>query len=78
MEALLREKAQLVQKLKGFEAEVAELRAQRENSGMQAENVQRIQVRQLTEMQATTRSLEVGDSDCLPTRHSKGVHCVLT
>uniref|UniRef100_A0A670IV55 Centrosomal protein 83 n=2 Tax=Podarcis muralis TaxID=64176 RepID=A0A670IV55_PODMU len=58
VEALLREKAQLVQKLKGFEAEVAELRAQRENSGMQAENVQRIQVRQLTEMQATTRSLE--------------------
>ncbi|XP_061495545.1 centrosomal protein of 83 kDa isoform X2 [Rhineura floridana] len=58
VEALLREKAQLVQKLKCFEAEVAELRAQRENSGMQAENVQRIQVRQLTEMQATMRSLE--------------------
>ncbi|XP_044310880.1 centrosomal protein of 83 kDa isoform X2 [Varanus komodoensis] len=58
VEALLREKAQLLQKLKGLEAEVAELRAQRENSGMQAENVQRIQVRQLAELQATMRSLE--------------------
>lgn len=59
VDLLLREKVQLVQKLKGLEAEVAELRAQRENSGMQAENVQRIQVRQLAEMQATARSLEV-------------------
>ncbi|KAJ6656375.1 hypothetical protein lerEdw1_003878 [Lerista edwardsae] len=58
VDVLLREKAQLAQKLKGLEAEVAELRAQRENSGMQAENVQRIQVRQLAEMQATARSLE--------------------
>ncbi|XP_060101984.1 centrosomal protein of 83 kDa-like [Heteronotia binoei] len=58
VEALLREKAQLVQKVKVLEAEVAELRAQKENSGMQAENVQRIQVRQLAEMQAVVRSLE--------------------
>nr|XP_020671470.1 centrosomal protein of 83 kDa isoform X1 [Pogona vitticeps]XP_020671479.1 centrosomal protein of 83 kDa isoform X1 [Pogona vitticeps]XP_020671488.1 centrosomal protein of 83 kDa isoform X1 [Pogona vitticeps] len=58
VEELLREKTQLQQKLKGLEAEVAELRAQKENSGMQAENIQRIQMRQLTEMQATTRSLE--------------------
>uniref|UniRef100_A0A8C6VEQ6 Centrosomal protein 83 n=1 Tax=Naja naja TaxID=35670 RepID=A0A8C6VEQ6_NAJNA len=58
VEALLREKAQLLQKLKGLEAEVTELRAQRENSGMQAENVQRIQLRQLAEMQATMRTLE--------------------
>ncbi|XP_029457473.1 centrosomal protein of 83 kDa [Rhinatrema bivittatum] len=58
VEVLLREKAQLHQKLKGFEAEVAELRAERENSGMQAENVQRIQVRQLAEMQTTIKSLE--------------------
>ncbi|MEQ2208758.1 Centrosomal protein of 83 kDa, partial [Xenoophorus captivus] len=52
VEALLREKAQLHQRLKGLEAEVAELRAQRENSGQQAESVQRIQIRQLTELQA--------------------------
>ncbi|XP_070611939.1 centrosomal protein of 83 kDa [Erythrolamprus reginae] len=58
VEVLSREKAQLVQKLKGLEAEVTELRAQKENSGVQAENVQRIQLRQLAEMQATMRTLE--------------------
>lgn len=59
VEALLREKAQLHLRLKGLEAEVAELRAQKENSGQQAENVQRIQIRQLTESQAAVKSLEV-------------------
>ncbi|NXT76861.1 CEP83 protein, partial [Zapornia atra] len=58
VEALSREKAQLYQKLKGLEAEVAELRAERDNCGVQAESVQRVQVRQLAEMQAVTRSLE--------------------
>ncbi|NXN33434.1 CEP83 protein, partial [Nycticryphes semicollaris] len=58
VEALSREKAQLYQKLKGLEAEVAELRAERDNCGVQAENVQRVQVRQLAEMQALARSLE--------------------
>ncbi|XP_016281210.1 centrosomal protein of 83 kDa isoform X2 [Monodelphis domestica] len=58
VEKLIREKVQLCQKLKGLEAEVTELRAERENCGIQAENVQRIQVRQLAEMQATVRSLE--------------------
>uniref|UniRef100_A0A3Q3WM14 Centrosomal protein 83 n=1 Tax=Mola mola TaxID=94237 RepID=A0A3Q3WM14_MOLML len=58
VEALLREKAQLHLRLKSLEAEVAELRAQKENSGQQAENVQRIQIRQLTESQATLKSLE--------------------
>ncbi|XP_045322979.1 centrosomal protein of 83 kDa isoform X2 [Leopardus geoffroyi] len=59
MEQLVREKVHLCQKVKGLEAEVAELRAEKENSGAQVENVQRIQVRQLAEMQATVRSLEV-------------------
>ncbi|XP_015248306.1 PREDICTED: centrosomal protein of 83 kDa isoform X2 [Cyprinodon variegatus] len=58
VEALLREKAQLNQRLKGLEAEVAELRAQKENSGQQAESVQRTQTRQLTELQAAVKSLE--------------------
>ncbi|XP_076010525.1 centrosomal protein of 83 kDa-like [Genypterus blacodes] len=58
LEALVREKAQLHLRLKGLEAEVAELRAQKENSGQQAENVQRIQIRQLTESQAMVKSLE--------------------
>ncbi|XP_067860757.1 centrosomal protein of 83 kDa [Heptranchias perlo] len=58
VEALLRDKAQLCQKAKSLEAEVAELRAERENSGVQAESVQRIQVRQLVETQAVVKSLE--------------------
>ncbi|XP_027711674.1 centrosomal protein of 83 kDa isoform X2 [Vombatus ursinus] len=58
MEKLIREKAQLCQKLKGLQAEVTELRAERENCGIQAENVQRTQVRQLAEMQTAVRSLE--------------------
>ncbi|XP_021543006.1 centrosomal protein of 83 kDa isoform X3 [Neomonachus schauinslandi] len=57
-ELLARENVHLCQKLKGLEAEVAELRAEKENSGAQVENAQRIQVRQLAEMQATVRSLE--------------------
>lgn len=59
VEALLRDKAQLHLRLKGLESEVAELRAQKEISGQQAENVQRIQIRQLSESQATVKSLEV-------------------
>ena len=59
VEALLREKAQLHLRHKGLEAEVAELRAQKENSGQQAENVQRIQIRQLTETQSALKVLEV-------------------
>ncbi|XP_072327974.1 centrosomal protein of 83 kDa isoform X1 [Scyliorhinus torazame] len=58
VEALLREKAQLCQKVKSLEAEVAELRAERENSGLQAENVQRIQMRQLVDTQTVIKSLE--------------------
>ncbi|KTF95984.1 hypothetical protein cypCar_00008532 [Cyprinus carpio] len=58
VEALLREKTQLHQRLKGLEAEVTELRAERNNSGAQAENVQRIQIRQLAESQAAVKALE--------------------
>ncbi|CAN8211240.1 unnamed protein product [Coccothraustes coccothraustes] len=58
VEALSREKAQLCQKLKALEAEVEELRAERHNSVVQAENIQRVQARQLAEMQTTMRSLE--------------------
>lgn len=58
VQQLTREKVHLVQKLKEFEVEVAELRAEKENSEARVENVQRIQVQQLAEMQATIRSLE--------------------
>ncbi|XP_053518174.1 centrosomal protein of 83 kDa isoform X3 [Artibeus jamaicensis] len=59
VEQLIREKGHLYQKIKNLDAEVAELRAEKENSGTQVDNLQRIQVRQLAEMQATVRSLEV-------------------
>lgn len=59
VDQLVREKTHLNQRLKSLEAEVAELRAEKENSSAQVENTQRIQVRQLAEMQATVRSLEV-------------------
>lgn len=58
VEQLIREKGHLYQKIKNLDAEVAELRAEKENSGTQVESLQRIQVRQLAEMQATVRSLE--------------------
>ncbi|KAM9824309.1 centrosomal protein of 83 kDa [Neosynchiropus ocellatus] len=58
VEALLREKSQLHLRLKALETETAELRAQRENYGQQNENVQRIQIRQISESQATIKSLE--------------------
>ncbi|KAM3836185.1 LOW QUALITY PROTEIN: centrosomal protein of 83 kDa-like [Diretmus argenteus] len=58
VEALLRDKAQLHLRLKGLEAEVAELRSQRDSSGQQADSVQRIQVRQIAESQAALKTLE--------------------
>ncbi|MCI4382190.1 hypothetical protein PGIGA_G00260380 [Pangasianodon gigas] len=58
VEALLREKAQLHQRLCSLEAEVAELRAERDSTGAQAENTQRIQLRQLAESQAALKTLE--------------------
>ncbi|XP_062347425.1 centrosomal protein of 83 kDa [Cinclus cinclus] len=58
VEALSREKAQLCQKLKALEAEIEELRAERHNCVVQAENVQRVQARQLADMQTMMRSLE--------------------
>ncbi|KAF7701818.1 centrosomal protein of 83 kDa [Silurus meridionalis] len=58
VEALLREKAQLHQRLCSLEAEVAELRAERDSTGAQAENTQRIQLRQLAESQTALKTLE--------------------
>ncbi|XP_047675618.1 centrosomal protein of 83 kDa isoform X1 [Tachysurus fulvidraco] len=58
VEVLLREKAQLHQRLCSLEAEVAELRAERDSTGAQAENTHRIQLRQLAESQAALKTLE--------------------
>ncbi|KAM8973544.1 LOW QUALITY PROTEIN: centrosomal protein of 83 kDa [Pelodytes ibericus] len=58
VEELQKDKSQLLQKLKGLETEVKDLRAEKDNCGAQVENVQRIQVRQMAEAQTTIRSLE--------------------
>ncbi|XP_062860138.1 centrosomal protein of 83 kDa isoform X2 [Trichomycterus rosablanca] len=63
VEALLREKAQLHQRLRGLEAEVAELRAEKDSTGAQAENTQRIQLRQLVESQAALKALELVEKE---------------
>ncbi|XP_061422918.1 LOW QUALITY PROTEIN: centrosomal protein of 83 kDa-like [Lethenteron reissneri] len=57
-EALLRERAQLLQRVRGLQTELEELQAQRGNSGLQADNVQRMQSRQIAESQANVRALE--------------------
>ncbi|XP_073507791.1 centrosomal protein of 83 kDa [Phyllobates terribilis] len=70
LEDLLGEKVLLCQKLEDLKAEVKELRAEREHYGTQAENVQRIQVRQMTETQATLRSLEA-EKQSLKLQHER-------
>ncbi|KAG9467949.1 hypothetical protein GDO78_013984 [Eleutherodactylus coqui] len=70
LEALLGEKVLLCQKVKDLKAEVTELRAEREHYGAQAENVQRIQVRQMTDTQATLRSLEA-EKQSLKLQHER-------
>ncbi|XP_061523943.1 centrosomal protein of 83 kDa-like isoform X2 [Phycodurus eques] len=57
-ELLLREKTQLASRLKGLQAEAAELQAQKEHSEQRADNVQRVQNRQMAEAQAALKSLE--------------------
>ncbi|XP_034019278.1 centrosomal protein of 83 kDa [Thalassophryne amazonica] len=58
VEALLREKAQLHRRVKGLEDELAEIIAQKEKSDQEAENVQRIQKRQLSEFEVERKSVE--------------------
>ncbi|MBZ3889617.1 Centrosomal protein of 83 kDa [Sciurus carolinensis] len=64
VEQLVREKVHLSQKLKGLETEVAELRAEKENSGAQIENVQRIQAeKQSAKLQAERLEKELQSSN---------------
>ncbi|XP_072002679.1 centrosomal protein of 83 kDa [Engystomops pustulosus] len=70
LEALLGEKVLLCQNLEVLKAEVKELRAEREHYGAQAENVQRIQVRQMNETQAALRSLEA-EKQSLKLQHER-------
>ena len=43
----------------GLLTELEEIRAQREHLGVQADNVTRVQIKQLTEYQSNIRTLEV-------------------
>lgn len=54
-----RENVQLNLKVKGLLAELDEIRSQREHSGLQADSVTRLQVKQLAEHSASIKALEV-------------------
>ncbi|XP_053299118.1 centrosomal protein of 83 kDa-like [Pleuronectes platessa] len=56
--AQLREKSPLEFELKKLEKEMADLRAQKDNLDQQAENMQSVQIRQLSEHQAAVKLLE--------------------
>jgi len=56
---LQRENAQLHLKIKGLMTEMDEVRAQREKIGSESESLVRIQGKQITEHQASIKSLEV-------------------
>jgi len=54
-----RENVQLNLRVKSQLAELDEIRSQRQHVGMQADNVTRLQVKQLAELSATVKALEV-------------------
>jgi len=54
-----RENVQLNVKVKSLLAELEELRSQREHVGLQADSVTRLQVKQLAELSASVKALEV-------------------
>ena len=57
--AVQRENVQLNLKVKSLLAELEEIRSQREHVGMQADNVTRLQVKQLADLSASIKALEV-------------------
>jgi len=57
--AVQRENVQLNLKVKSLLAELEETRGQREHAGMQTDNVTRLQVKQLAELSASVKALEV-------------------
>ena len=58
-----RENVQLNLKVKSLLTELEEIRSQREHVGMQADNITRLQVKQLAELSASVKALEVWISD---------------
>lgn len=67
---LQRENAQLHLKIKGLMTEMDEVRAQREKIGSESESLVRIQGKQITEHQATIKSLEVSSATSVKRKHS--------
>ena len=57
--SLQRDNAQLHLKMKGLLTELEDIRAQRENLGLQSDHVARLQAKQLSEHAANIRALEV-------------------
>jgi len=57
--AVQRENVQLNLKVKSLLSELDEIRSQHEHAGMQADNVTRLQVKQLAELSASVKALEV-------------------
>ena len=57
---LQRDNAALHVRIKGLLAEIEELRSEKEKQALDAESIQRTQDKQIAELQATLRSLEVG------------------
>lgn len=56
---LQKENAQLLLKLKTLTLELEEIHAQREKQGFETDNITRVQGKQITELSATIKSLEV-------------------
>lgn len=56
---LQKENAQLLLKLKTLTLELEEIHAQREKQGFETDNITRVQSKQITELSATIKSLEV-------------------
>ena len=75
---LQRENAQLHLKLKGLLTELEEIRAQRENLGLQHDHVARLQTKQLVENAANVRALEVrmSHSTFQQCQHVVGLLCL--
>jgi len=57
--AVQRENVQLNVKVKSLLSELEEIRSQREHAGMQADSVTRLQVKQMAELSASIKALEV-------------------
>src|SRR6218665_976390 len=59
LRAVQKENIQLNLKVKSLLSELEEIRAQREQTGLQADSITRLQVKQMTELQSNLKAIEV-------------------